>query len=237
MKLLVAIHDVTPALAVECRRLWGFCAARGVSPALFVVPNWHGQWPLQSHRSFVEWLQDCMIEGAEVFLHGERHDEFGTIRGWRDHLRAVGRTDHEGEFLTLDERAARERMERGIGLLRDLALDPVGFVAPAWLARESTYTAVGACGLRVSEDSDSVRLHRRGMKIHSPVLRWSARTPTRARMSIALASLRWQWQHDTPLMRIALHPSDLHSGVTARSLKHELARWTDARTVWRYTQL
>ena len=50
MKLLVAIHDVTPAHAAAVERLWHICTHRGVLPALFVVPNWHGEWPLEDFR-------------------------------------------------------------------------------------------------------------------------------------------------------------------------------------------
>ena len=52
MKLLVSIHDVTPALERDVRALWDLCAERGITPALFVVPNWHGQWPLDEFPRF-----------------------------------------------------------------------------------------------------------------------------------------------------------------------------------------
>jgi predicted deacetylase len=237
MKLLVAIHDVTPALAIECRRLWYICARHNIVPALFVVPNWHGQWPLGLYGRFVDWLRACTAEGAEIFLHGERHDEMGSARNWRDHLRALGRTDHEGEFLTRDATTAHARMQRGTELLRRLNLDPVGFAPPAWLAQETTYAAARLCGFKVSEDGTSVRLHSRGMRLHAPALRWSSRTALRERISPLVARARWTLQQHEPLMRLALHPSDLHSSRTTQSLKYEIDRWTEARTVWKYTQL
>ena len=102
MSLLVSIHDVTPALAGGVERLWARCAARNGRPALLVVPDWHGEWPLERYPEFVAWLRARAAEGAEIVLHGERHDEVGLPRGLADELRAWGRTAGEGEFLTLD---------------------------------------------------------------------------------------------------------------------------------------
>lgn len=237
MKLLVAIHDVTPALWSECRRLWQLCAACGVAPALGVVPNWHGLWPLDRHPSFAGWLRDCVDEGAEVFLHGERHDEVGSRRTIGDTLRAVGRTAREGEFLTLDADMARMRMQRGVATLQRIGLHPIGFIAPAWLAREESYTAVAQAGLTLSEDVREVHLHDRAMAVPAPAVRWSARTKVRATLSAAVAAGRWRLHNRAPIVRIALHPQDVRNPVTLRSVRYELARWVDARPVWRYAQL
>ena len=131
--LLVSIHDVTPAFAPAVGQLWTMCARHSVCPALLVVPNWHGDWPLARHPAFVGLAAGTRAQGADIVLHGERHDETGLPRGPGDALRAWGRTAREGEFLTLDEPAARERIDRGVALLNRLGLPPVGFVPPAWL--------------------------------------------------------------------------------------------------------
>ena len=206
MSLLVSIHDVTPAQADGVARLWAMCAARGVRPALFVVPDWHGEWPLEAHPSFVAWLRACAAEGAEIVLHGERHDEVGSTRAAGDALRALGRTAREGEFLTLDAPAARERIARGRARLRGVGLDPVGFVPPAWLAREAGFRAVGEAGLGFSEDDRAIRLFPSGRRLPSPVVRWSARSAVRAWGSLAVARARWAVQGRADYPRIAFHP-------------------------------
>ena len=142
--LLVSIHDVSPAQASAVDRLWSLCAERGITPTLLVVPNWHGEWPLQSHPRLVQWVRARAADGAEIALHGERHDEVGLPRRPADRWRAWGRTDGEGEFLTLDATAARERLLRGLELLREVGLEPTGFVPPAWLAREVAHEAAAA---------------------------------------------------------------------------------------------
>ena len=237
MKLLVAMHDVTPALFSECRRMWQLCAACGVTPALGVVPNWHGIWPLERHQPFAAWLHDCVAEGAEIFLHGDRHDEVGSERGVCDTLRAVGQTAREGEFLTLDGEAAHARMQKGVAVLKGVGLSPIGFIAPAWLAREESYRVVARAGLSLSENVREVRMHDRAMAVPAPVIRWSARTGLRARMSAKVAEWRWRMHRRDPVVRIALHPQDGRHSATLRSVRYELARWVDARPVWRYAQL
>jgi predicted deacetylase len=225
VSVLVSIHDVTPALAPGVARLWQLCTEHRVTPALLVVPDWHGAWPLDRHPEFVEWLRARVADGAEIVLHGERHDEAGLPRAMGDSLRAWGRTADEGEFLTLDAVAAGDRIARGLASLQRLGLRPVGFVPPAWLAREEAHRAVGAAGLGFSEDQRTVRLFPCGQKVRSPVVRWSARSPARAWGSAAVARARWTLQRRAPLLRVALHPQDLAHPATARSLAVNLDRW------------
>lgn len=219
--------------------MWALCRARGVTPALLVVPNWHGVWPLDSAPAFVDWLRDCANAGAELFLHGERHDEVGLPRGWADARRAFGKTGQEGEFLTLDEAAARERIDRGLALLGRLGLTPIGFVAPAWLARPGCMRAVEKAGLAYSETDTAILVHRRRdtSRIPSPVVRWSGRTVFRARASAIVAAVRWHTQRTARHVRVALHPADLEHPASARSVALELDRWLADRGVSRYAEL
>jgi predicted deacetylase len=238
----VTIHDVTPYLERPVRQLWDLCRASGVAPGLLVVPNWKGICPLHRHQSFVRWLHACVEAGAEILLHGERHDEVGLPRGAGDTLRAFGRTAREGEFLTLDYDAARERIDRGIAALRAVDLTPIGFVPPAWLARDATHDAVRDAHLAVSEDSRGIRLHTpteatAGTRLDAPAIRWSSRSSTRAWGSRLTASARWRWQRDVPLMRLSLHPQDLSHAVTAQSVAVESARWMASRAIARYEAL
>jgi predicted deacetylase len=225
VSVLVSIHDATPALAAGVARLWQLCAERRVTPALLVVPDWHGAWPLDRHPEFVDWLRSRAAQGAEIVLHGERHDEAGLTRTPSDRLRAWGRTSREAEFLTLDAASAGERIARGLACLLGLGLRPVGFVPPAWLAREEGHRAAGAAGLGFSEDERTVRLFPSGRSIPSPVVRWSARSAARAWGSAVVARTRWTLQRRAPFPRLALHPQDLDHPVTARSLVVSLDRW------------
>ncbi|HEY3011097.1 MAG TPA: DUF2334 domain-containing protein [Gemmatimonadales bacterium] len=235
--LLVSIHDVTPALEANVFRLWDLCALHGVTPALLVVPNWHGQWPLEEYPRFITWVRARADAGAEILLHGERHDEIGLRRGFWDHWRAWGKTKAEGEFLTLDAPAAGARLGPAVQRLRQLGLEPTGFVPPAWLAREATHWAAAAAGLRFSEDDRWIRLLPSGIRVRSPVIRWSARTPSRAWGSVAVAAARWLVQRRSRWPRIALHPGDLEHKATARSIGRTLHRWLGRHRPGRYADL
>lgn len=237
MALLITIHDVTPALRPRVERLWTMCAAHGVVPGLLVIPDWHGIAPIEGDPSFLAWVRARAAEGAELFLHGERHDEVGLPRTWRDALRAAGRTAGEGEFLTLDHDAARARIDRGLARLRAAGLDPIGFVPPAWLAKPDAHVAAREAGLAVSEDDATIYAHARGRAYASPVLRWSARGAFRSWASVAQARARWQLQRRAPVMRIALHPGDLASSSVERSIEKALAAWVRDRAPGRYAEL
>lgn len=237
MSLLVSIHDVTPALAEGVARLWDLCAARGVRPALLVVPDWHGAWPLEAHPAFAAWLRARAAEGGEIVLHGERHDEVGSPRRFGDELRAWGRTAHEGEFLTLDAAAAHERIARGRARLQGLGLEPVGFVPPAWLARAEGHRAAGGAGLAFSEDDRAIHCFPSGRRLPSPVVRWTSRTPVRAWGSVAVGRARWLLQRGAAVPRIALHPQDLDHPATAAELGPTLDRWLARHQPMPYTAL
>lgn len=237
MKLLVSIHDVTPAHEPRVRALWRLCAGLGVTPALFVVPNWHGRWPLERYPSFALWIRERAAEGADVFLHGERHDEQGITRSVRDELRAFGMTAAEGEFLTLPGVEAERRIRRGVRTLQRCDVEPIGFVPPAWLAHRECASAVGDCGLRFFEDVSSIHLPQRGTRLASPVTRWSARQPWRETASRFVARTRFVLDRHSWLVRVALHPSDLASATIQRSVVDTLRRWLTVRIPWRYSDL
>ena len=224
-RILVTIHDVAPPLMPRVEQLWEMCAAQRVKPGLLVVPSWHGEWPIESDSRCVDWVRARAAEGAEIFLHGERHDEVGSARSVGDAIRAFGRTNREGEFLTLAYEGAKERIDRGLARLRALGLAPIGFVPPAWLARRATHQAVRDAGLAVSEDDHTVYAFKAGRTVAAPVVRWSSRGALRAYGSLLQAQLRWTLQRGNEIVRIALHPADLDHPATAASVTRTLDRW------------
>lgn len=228
-ELLITIHDVTPALMPRIEVLWALCESRGVSPGLLVVPDWHGETAMESDPKFAEWLRARAAQGAEIFLHGERHDEVGSPRTFGDEIRAFGKTNKESEFLTLNYAAARERIDRGVTRLRGMGLEPIGFVPPAWLAKAETHRAVRDAGLRVSEDDGAVYVHSPEKTISSPVVRWSGRGAFRAYGSVLFERLRWWFQRGERVMRLALHPGDLAHPATAASIERGLDAWLSVR--------
>jgi predicted deacetylase len=235
--LLVSIHDVTPALENRVHRLWDLCARSGIRPALLVVPNWHGSWPLEQYPGFVSWVRSCADQGSEILLHGERHDEVGLPRRLAHSWKAWGRTAGEAEFLTLSESAARERIQRGQSRLHSLGLEPVGFVPPAWLGAAATDRAVAAAGFAFIEDASEIRALPSGRRVTSPAVRWSGRTPARAWGSAVVADARWRLQRNSRWPRLALHPQDLDHPATLRSVERSVDRLSKHHPIGRYSEL
>lgn len=236
MILVASIHDVAPPNLPAVRRLWGLCRDAKLTPSLLVVPDWHGGAPIEQDPEFLTWLRGAVAAGAEVVLHGERHDEVGRPRSLTDNLRAMGRTAREGECLTLDAPELEAMVARGLARLRRAGFEAQGFIPPAWLMRADAVAGAFAAGARFTEDASGVMLPG-GKRLPSPVLRWSARTWLRARGSLLVASTRRRWQSHAPLMRVALHPGDLADQRVAASLPGTLRAWSAGRQARAYASL
>ena len=236
MTLLVSIHDVAPPNLIAVRRLWLLCRDAGVVPALLVVPDWHGTAPIERDVDFLAWLRKAVADGAELLLHGERHDEVGRPRTLIDTLRAAGKTAWEGECLTLNAPELEALVARGLARLRALGFSSHGFVPPAWLMRTDARPGIFATGVAFTEDAGAIYLAD-GRRIVTSALRWSTRTAFRARASVLVAEWRWRRQRRAPVMRIALHPADLNNPGVARSVQQALAQWTTGHTPCSYASL
>ena len=73
MAVHLSLHDVSPAWAAEMDLALSYCAEVAAKPALLVVPNFHGEWPLEKHPAFVARLRELQAAGHEIFLHGFFH--------------------------------------------------------------------------------------------------------------------------------------------------------------------
>src|SRR5579883_859079 len=74
MPTLVSIHDVSPAWRDEVDAALRLCAEAGATPALLVVPDWHGAAPLLDDPPLCARLRELQARGHEVYLHGWRHE-------------------------------------------------------------------------------------------------------------------------------------------------------------------
>ncbi|HEX9727210.1 MAG TPA: polysaccharide deacetylase family protein [Gemmatimonadales bacterium] len=229
-QLLVSIHDVTPAHEARIRTILDLFGALGVRRyALLVVPNYHGAFPLADHPGFVDSLRQQQRDGAEIFLHGLRHDEVGLRRTWSQRVIAAGRTDGEGEFLSLDPAETAARVDEGIRVLRDCRLKPVGFIPPAWLFGSDTIEVIRERNLRITEGivaiSDIVS-HRR---LVAPPLAWDTRARWLAAGCALLVALRRRLEAPRRVVRLAIHPPDVDDPIVAPSLGYTIRRLLVAR--------
>src|SRR5262249_3480419 len=149
--------------------------------------------------------------GFEIFLHGFYHRDSSLHERASDRLRSRMMTAGEGEFLGLPRSDARERIERGRGLVESITGQPIaGFVAPAWLYGRGALDARRDCPTRTAEDPLRVGSPASGAILsRSPVITWASRTRPRLWSSIAAAgALRRLPFRD---LRIGVHPGDWRS--------------------------
>jgi predicted deacetylase len=236
--LLVSLHDVTPAHAGAIERAFALLAEVGVSRyALFVVPDWHGRSPVKEYSDFVAKVRERAAQGCEIFLHGLRHDEAGSRRSAGENLRAFGRTAREAEFLALDDAAATERVRQGRALLREVGLEAVGFVPPAWLYRPGLKAVLRQEGLGLMEDAWRVYDLLSGRSLRAPCVQWSTRKAHRAAAGVVINALRVPLERGRRLMRLAIHPPDVVHPWVSRSLRLALKGLLATRTPVRYADV
>ncbi len=237
-RLLVAIHDVTPAHAEALRRIYALLERLGITRyALLVVPDWHGAWPLERHPAFVDDLLARQAAGAEIFLHGYRHDEAGFARSWGQHLRVAGRTAAEAEFRIIPPDEAERRLDRGLQLFRRLGIDPVGFIPPAWLHGEGAMAQLRARRLDYTEGFWRIVRVADGARCFAPALSWSSAVPWRSRLTARIAAARTGLPWVQPVVRVAIHPPDMLTPVLARSVATTLERLRACRDVATYREV
>lgn len=236
-RFLLSLHDVSPRHATACEAILADLRTWGLPPALLlVVPNFHGQWPLEEHPDFVRRLREWGDAGHELCLHGRFHKELpedaNTSTGLAGAFRRQFLTAGEGEFLSLGGDRLKDRLEGGLGTWASCGLpSPSGFVPPAWLHGPELATALWKLGFSWTENHAGFLTRDRGA-IPAPVITWASRDPVRRIGSriYAPAALR-SWRQE-PLLRIAIHPHDWDHPALIRSIRDTLARATTTRICW-----
>ena len=214
----VSIHDVSPAFEAEIDDALAACDEVGARPGLLVVPNFHGEWPLESHPRFVDRLRELARAGHEILLHGFFHRASGRGRGLRSAFAQRVASAGEAEFADLDRAEGEARLDDGAAMLQRLGLVPSGFVAPAWQMARWVLPALGARGFRYAEDHfrvyDPVARRARA----SLVLNFASRTPARLVSSALFVRAARPARALVPT-RVALHPGDMRSAVLRRETR------------------
>jgi hypothetical protein len=238
----VSIHDISPARENESRALLQLCEECGVRRGtLLVVPDFQGQHLLNYRLPLVSWLQKLAGDGWEIALHGCEHQMPEAARlNFQQRLIAYHYTAHEGEFYLLKGPDARARIARGLQIMRMCGLEPGGFVAPAWLMSQETLQVLKQFPFAFATSLGHLFDLQRRLRYFLPVKAYSSRSPGRVLVSAAYCHLSRPFWQKLPLIRLALHPSDLHSPLiarTAKSLLRQLARQRTCIPLEEYTNL
>jgi len=245
----VAIHDVTPRWTREIERLLSWAGEAGVRPALLVVPNYHGNWPIAEHQDFCAKLRVLQACGHDVLLHGYYHDSV-TERANASTQAAGCRKRHavdsmfraanafiyqqlissnEAEFMGIEAEQADGLLERGARDLEGVGLRIDGFVAPAWSMPSWMRESIFKRGWRITEDH--LRIYDSQSRRAQTGMLVNYATRTRLRLATTLAAGRLgRLCPSRVLVRVAIHPAD----VTVAILREEIQRlfsWAARRGV------
>ena len=214
--VLLVLHDVAPSTLADYQPFVEAVDALGEVPMTWlVVPDFHKHSPLEAHPEFRRVLTHRLARGDELALHGYFHCDEGppptTPRDW--FMRRI--YTHEGEFYTLSQHAALDRLRAGIEIFDRYNWPLEGFVAPAWLMSKGTREALRQLPLRYTSDSQHLYQLPDFTPIDAPGLVWSARSAWRRGLSKLLSDQREQQWREAPVIRLGLHPVDM---------RHEFSR-------------
>jgi predicted deacetylase len=236
--LLASIHDVSPRFEREVDLLLDVLRAHvGNRIAMLVVPNHWGDAPIEPGSPFAARLRSWANAGFEIFLHGFLHRDDVRHARKSAKMRARFMTAGEGEFLGLTRAQASKRISEGRALIEDVIGRPItGFVAPAWLYSPAALDALAECEMPIAEDHMHVWSPASDRQLaRGPVITWASRTPLRLASSLAAASaLR---RAPLRVMRVGVHPPDVHHPVLLRSIETTLRVAARNRRPARYSEL
>ncbi len=239
-RLLASIHDVGPRFESEVDQLADRLAGLLGGPrfAMLVVPDHWGEAPLSQSPAFAARLRGWADQGVEMFVHGWFHKDLAAHTGLAA-LKARHMTASEGEFLGLDQAEAARRMADGRALIEDIIGRPVaGFIAPAWLYGEGARAALAGSGFTLAEDHMRVWQPASGTVLaRGPVITWASRSRNRQLSSRFFAGVARYALHPLPIVRIAVHPGDVHVPALVRSIDKTFGAFTGRRRAGRYADL
>jgi predicted deacetylase len=240
-RLLVSIHDVSPAFEDRIDRLSERLAhlLGGARFTMLVVPDFWRKAPLARSPGFQRKLRRWSQDGVEMLLHGWSHRDESTGHKGLARLKANYMTAREGEFLALSREEATQRLREGRAALEDALGRPVtGFVAPAWLYGDGARAALADEGFEVAEDHLRVWRPSDGRILaRGPVIGWASRSRFRLASSLAFAALARHALKRLPTLRIALHPGDQGSPALLESIDRTVRTSLAGRRCGRYGDL
>ncbi|MGE5384568.1 MAG: DUF2334 domain-containing protein [Betaproteobacteria bacterium] len=224
----IVLHDVAPATWPACQRVLQCVAAIAPLPVtLLVVPRYHRNPPDLPVDAWLAWLDAAAARGDELALHGYTHLDEGQPQGWVDRLRRRCYTAGEGEFSSLSHTEAAWRLKAGLRWFRQHDWPLHGFVAPAWLMSEGTWTAIRELRFAYTCTLSRLVAFPSGRSLQSQSIVYSTRAGWRRSLSLPWNAMVARRQRQAPLLRFELHPGDADYDAIRDSwtglLRHALA--------------
>lgn len=236
-RLLASIHDVGPKFADEVDMLFDRLSGLlgGPKLAMLVVPDHWDEAPLSANPAYAAKLRGWADQGVEMFLHGWRHRDDASAKGFAQRHMTAG----EGEFAALTHDEAAARIAEGRKVVEDAIGRPVaGFIAPAWLYSDAAKAAVADAGFPLAEDHLRVWQPPSGAVVaRGPVITWASRSPSRIRSSLFAAAAARIGLGVLPNVRIAVHPGDTGVPALLDSIDATFRRFVASHKPSRYADL
>jgi predicted deacetylase len=233
MPVHISLHDVSPANQDAVDAVLADTARVGVLPALLVVPNHHGRFPLADHPRFIDRLRELQARGHEIYLHGyyhlvgvgERLNRGGspTSHGlswlWNQRVVSAG----EAEFGDLSRLEAQERIQQGLRELHELGLRVDGFVPPAWSMPRWLLPILADHGIRYTENHLRVIDPVTGSRRATLLLNFATRSKSRMLATVLFCRAASPLATYEPT-RFAIHPGDYRTALVRRQIQALLPR-------------
>jgi predicted deacetylase len=205
VRLIVAIHDITPARLAHAEALREMVAREAPGPAsLLVIPRYAGTASWRAGAGAAR-LGALSRAGDEIVVHGYSH---------------VTRRGRDGpETARMSPACVGATVRAGADELRSVGLVGAGFIAPAYGRAAGCGGACRAAGL--GWWAGRLALHHPGGAMRLPSLGLGASAPVRRALSPLCAAAAAAALRRAPVVRLDLHTADLghpRLAVAARSL-------------------
>lgn len=164
--VVVEVHDVCASRLRSAKAILHQLDVVGARPRVLLVIPAEISTP---DGELVDLLRRELAAGSEIVLHGFDHQATGRFHGRpHDVLRARWFAPRDAEFLELDQREARRRLEEGRSRLAACGLSVPGFCAPGWLEPAWLPALLGELGFDYDIGMSVLRDLRRGASRRLP---------------------------------------------------------------------
>jgi predicted deacetylase len=226
--VMLVLHDVAPQTWPDYRPFVEAVDAMGNIPITWlVVPDFHKQDRIDANPDFQRLMRRRLARGDELALHGYYHCDDSppprTPQGF--FMRRI--YTWEGEFYTLTEQQALQRLEAGIEVFARNEWPLHGFVAPAWLMSDGTRNALRKLPLDYTSDAQHLYRLPDFSRIDAPGIVWSARSAWRRGVSKIISDHREAHLQNAATLRLGLHPVDMRHEFSRRYWLQVLERLLD----------
>jgi predicted deacetylase len=232
VKLAVALHDVEPRSFARCREIREWLTEHEVTRVTLLVIPAADLHPIGARApALAAWLRGRVACGDTVAQHGLAH-KAATVAPWPRSVLAGWQGGSAAEFPGLGREDAARRVDTGRRLLKDIELDPRGFVAPGY-AYTRALRGVLSDSFDWFADLRTVRTRYSG-NVQSRALCLGSSTPLKRAFSPSL--IRAASRTTGTVMRVDVHPADFDLPGHVATLKMLLQR-ARGRDVVTYDEL